>query len=331
LNCFLHRVEVRDLKKQFEYRQGLSRKVSAVAVDGLNFDISQGEIFSPLGPKGAGKTTTIKMLCTLVRPTSGDAIIDGQSVVADPQKVRSKIGVMLAGDRSMYWKLTGRDNLRYFAALYHIEARKAKEKIDQLLRLVSLDENANTPVENYSTGMRIRLSFIKALLNDAPVLMFDEPTTSLDPQSARLVRSVIRDLKEEGKAILLTTHNLVEADRLSDTIGIMDHGRIIATGPPSELKRAHSGGTTVRIRLKNKMESIPVAISSAAGVERVSILSDSETGASVLSVIAADDPEIISHLSKALRDSGVEIESITSEEPTLEDAFIRLTGRELRD
>jgi ABC-2 type transport system ATP-binding protein len=326
----LKEVDVRELRKQFKYRIGLTDKRTATAVDGVSFEIAKGEIFSLLGPNGAGKTTTIKMLCTLIRPTSGDAIIDGQSVVDEPEQVRSRIGVMLAGDRNMYWKLTGRDNLQYFAALYHLRPKDARERIEYLLKLVSLTEYAKVPVENYSTGMRIRLSFIKSLLNDAPVLMFDEPTSNLDPQSARLVRHVIKGLRDEGKAILLTTHNLVEADLLSDRIGIMDHGKIIATGRSPELKRSYSTGT-IKIKLKNKMDKVPMILTGVAGVERISILSDPETAASVLNVVAADNPEMISYLLKVLQESGVAVEGITREEPTLEDVFIGLTGRELRD
>jgi len=324
-------VEVRDLRKRFEYRTSLTRKRTAVAVDGLDFHIGRGEVFSLLGPNGAGKTTTIKMLCTLVKPTSGDAVIDGESVVERPDEVRKHIGVMLAGDRNMYWKLTGRDNLQYFAALYHLEPEKARERISELLKLVSLEEHANVPVENYSTGMRIRLSFVKALLNDAPVLMFDEPTSNLDPQSARLVRGEIRRLRDQGKAILLTTHNLTEADRLSDRIGIMDHGKIIATGSPSELKRSREGIATIRITLMRKIETIPAALSAVAGVDKVSMISDPDTAATVLSITATADPELVPYLLKALKDAKLEVESMTREEPTLEDVFIRLTGRELRD
>ena len=323
-------VEVRKLRKQFEYRVGLSGKKETLAVESIDFEVAKGEIFSLLGPNGAGKTTTIKMLCTLIRPTSGDAKIDGESIVDAPDEVRGRIGVMLSGDRNMYWKLTAKDNLQYFAALYHLEPKVAKERIDRLLKLVSLDDQAKVPVENFSTGMRIRLSFIKALLNDAPVLMFDEPTSNLDPQSARLVRGVIQGLRDEGKAILLTTHNLVEADRLSDRIGIMDHGRIIATDTPANLKRSHPG-STIRIRLKVKVEGAPASISRLPGVERVSLSSDPETSASILSVVADLGPDTFSSLLKALEESGIAVEGIAREEPTLEDVFIGLTGRELRD
>lgn len=175
------------MSKVFETKEGpLLRKVpkEVVAVDGVSFSVPKGEIFGLLGPNGAGKTTTIKMLCTLIAPTSGDAFVSGFGVAKDQQKVRENLGVMLTSERTLYWKLTGRENLEYFAALYHLAAADAEKRIDELLRLLGLKERQDMLVENYSAGMRIRLSFAKAILNDAPVLLFDEPTASLDPQSS---------------------------------------------------------------------------------------------------------------------------------------------------
>ena len=230
-------VEVQSLSKVFETKEGpLLRKVpkEVVAVDGVSFSVPEGEIFGLLGPNGAGKTTTIKMLCTLITPTSGDAFVNGFSVAKDQQKVRENLGVMLTGERTLYWKLTGRENLEYFAALYHLDTLDAKKRIDELLQLLGLKERQDMLVENYSTGMRIRLSFAKAILNDAPVLLFDEPTASLDPQSSRLIRDVIRGLRKEGHAIILTTHNMEEADILSDRVAIIDQGKIVALGSPHD-------------------------------------------------------------------------------------------------
>lgn len=184
-------VEVKTLSKRFETKEGpilRKKRKSLVAVDGISFSVPRGEIFGLLGPNGAGKTTIIKMLCTLITPSSGDASINGHSVVKEPQKVRESLGVMLTGERTLYWKLTGRENLEYFAALYHLQPSDTKKRISYLLQLIGLADREDTVVENYSTGMRIRLSFAKALLNEAPVLLFDEPTASLDPQTSRLLR-----------------------------------------------------------------------------------------------------------------------------------------------
>ena len=324
-------IEVKDLRKEFLTGQVFSDKRRTVAVDGLSFEVAPGEVFSLLGPNGAGKTTTVKMLCTIVSPTSGEARIAGYSVADRPREVRSRIGVMLAGERTTYWKLTGKENLEYFAALYHLGSREAKERIRSVLEVVSLTDVANVPVENYSTGMRIRLSFAKSLINDAPVLLLDEPTMSLDPQSARLVRAAIHDLRDKGKSILLTTHNLDEADQLSDRVGIMDHGKIVAEGTPSRLKRAYGDTAMIRIRLKDRSEGASQLLSKVAGVESVSVSKDQDTGESVLSVLSKDDTELVSRLLKALADEGIKVAGLSLVEPSLEDVFIRLTGKELRD
>src|SRR5208337_63215 len=247
-------VEVKQLSKTFETREGgVFRKVSKkiVAVDAIDFSVPKGEIFGLLGPNGAGKTTSVKMLCTLITPTSGDADINNFSIAKDQQKVRENLGVMLTGERTLYWKLTGQENLEYFAALYHLDSAYAKKRILALLDLVGLSEREDTLVENYSTGMRIRLSFAKALLNEAPVLLFDEPTASLDPQSAHLIRDLIRDLKREGRSIILTTHNMDEAEVLIDRVAIIDHGKIVQLGTPTELKQRVKTSEVIEIEARN--------------------------------------------------------------------------------
>lgn len=325
-------IEVRELTKTYPTaKAGQDGSPPPRAVDGLSFEVGGGEVFSLLGPNGAGKTTTVKMLCTLVTPTSGDARVGGHSVVADPMGVRRSIGVMLAGERTMYWKLTGKENLQYFAALYHLKSREAKGRIEEVLKLVSLSDYAKEAVENYSTGMRIRLSFAKSLINDAPVLLLDEPTMSLDPQSARLVRGAVRDLRDRGKAILLTTHNLDEADQLSDRVGIMDHGRIVAAGTPSKLKRSYGDSTVVRVRVRGSPDEASGAVSRVKGVESVSLSRDPETDDTILSVLAKEDPELVTGLLKSLSDRSIRVAGLTMVEPSLEDVFIRLTGKELRD
>src|SRR5712692_6470722 len=175
-------VEADSLTKSFTVKEGpLLRNTAKTvqALEGLSFNVKKGEVFGLLGPNGAGKTTTIKILCTLLQPTSGDAIVNGFSITREPQKARQSLGVMLTGDRTLYWKLTGRENLEYFAALYHMDKAQARKRIEYLLKLVGLEDRQGTLVENYSTGMRIRLSFVKSILHEAPVLLLDEPTMSL--------------------------------------------------------------------------------------------------------------------------------------------------------
>ena len=328
-------VEVRSLSKTFTTKEGpLFRKTqkSVTALDDVNFSVKKGEIFGLLGPNGAGKTTTIKAICTLIHPTSGEVYVNGHNVVKDAQRARQDLGVMLTGDRTLYWKLSGRENLEYFAALYHMGGATAKQRIEQLLKLVGLDERQNTLVENYSTGMRIRLSFAKAILHEAPVILLDEPTMSLDPQSARLVREIIRDLRKEGCSILLTTHYMEEADQLSDRVAIIDHGKIIAMAPPRELKETVLKSEIIEIEAQNinpqvveKLRGIPTI------TEVVSTIDDAAAQKGVIKVHASGGKQVIPEMLGVLVKGDVEISNVKVATPTLEDVFISLTGRALRD
>jgi ABC-2 type transport system ATP-binding protein len=328
-------VDVKSLSKTFETREGAlfrKKKKSLIAVDSVDFSVPSGEIFGLLGPNGAGKTTTIKMLCTLITPSSGDAFINGHSVFKDPQKVRENLGVMLTGERTLYWKLTGRENLEYFAALYHLQPADSKMRINYLLELVALADRESTLVENYSTGMRIRLSFAKALLNDAPVLLFDEPTASLDPQSSRLIRDIIRELKEKGHAIILTTHNMDEADVLSDRVAIIDHGRIVALGSPSELKEKVKSSDIIEIEARNLSDQTTNALQSFSEVSKVAVSAvDPSDDRELLRIHAEKGKEVLPRLLDFLVRKQVSITKVSFIEPTLEDVFIAETGRSLRD
>lgn len=328
-------VEVRALSKNFATKEGpilRKKRKFLVAVDEISFSVPRSEIFGLLGPNGAGKTTTIKMLCTLITPTSGDAFINGHSIVEEPQKVRESLGVMLTGERTLYWKLTGRENLEYFAALYHLQHSDTRKRIDCLLQLLGLSDREDTVVENYSTGMRIRLSFAKALLNEAPVLLFDEPTASLDPQSSRLIRDIIRDLKNEGYAIILTTHNMDEADVLSDRVAIIDHGRIVRSGSPSELKEKVKSNDVIEIEGHNLSEQTANALQSFSEISKVAVSAiDSIDNTALLRIHAEKGKEVLPKLLEFLVRKQVSITKVSFIEPTLEDVFIEETGRSLRD
>ncbi len=287
-------IEVHSLSKKFTVKEGAAfRKTSKTitALEDVSFSVKKGEIFGLLGPNGAGKTTTIKTICTLLQPTSGEVRVNGHDVVKESQQARQDLGVMLTGDRTLYWKLSGRENLEYFAALYHMNRAQAKKRIQYLLKLVGLDERQDTLVENYSTGMRIRLSFIKGILHEPPVILLDEPTMSLDPQSARLIREIIQDMRRQGHAILLTTHYMEEADQLSDRVAVIEHGKIRVV---STIQDPSSLGGTVKVHSNDGKNTIP---------------------------------EMLGILVKG----GVEVSNVKIATPTLEDVFISLTGRALRD
>lgn len=302
-----------------------------VAVDGVSFEVQPGEIFGFLGPNGAGKTTTIRMLATLLEPSSGQAFICGCDVTRQATEARKRLGAVLAGDRSLYWKLSGRENLEFFATLYHVPRHQIKRRVDAVLERMQLTDRADELVERYSTGMKQRLSLARALLADPPVLLLDEPTLGLDPQSARNLRELVLELKREGRAILLTTHYMEEADLLSDRIAIIDHGRIIALDTPEGLKSRLAGDRIFRLEVAGLNGSVQQL---AAGVPGLNVLEqrhDEEAGTTHLTFTLAQGQEGTAALWQAVAAGGLSVLNYTVKEPTLEDVFIALTGRGLRD
>ncbi|MEM2218318.1 MAG: ABC transporter ATP-binding protein, partial [Thermofilaceae archaeon] len=261
---------VEDISKIFYTREGgllfRGKKRVVEALKSISFEVRRSEVFGLLGPNGAGKTTTIKILSTLLLPDSGEAWVNGYHIVNEANKVRESIGVSLYSDRGFYWKLSGRENLMYFARLYHLERGYAKSRIDYLLKLLDLEADADRLVEEYSTGMKSKLNVARALLQDPPVLFLDEPTIGLDPTAARKVREVIMELRKEGKTILLTTHNMYEAELLCDRVAIISKGRIIAIGTPSELKSKVSEHKVIEVELIGFDESSLKAVKQRQGV-----------------------------------------------------------------
>jgi len=239
-------VLTRDLTKYFagatDLRDFIPRvfkpKPPVKAVDGVDLRVEQGEIFGLLGPNGAGKTTLIKMLCTMIIPTSGEASVDGHDIVRNGENVRKSIGLVSGEERSFYWRLSGKENLRFFGTLYGLEARELKKKIDELVDLLEMGEYADRRFDEYSTGMKQHLAIARCLLADARVLFMDEPTKSLDFQSARKLRRFIKDrvVSQEKRTVIFTTHNLQEAADFVDRIALMNKGRIKALGTVRELK-----------------------------------------------------------------------------------------------
>src|SRR5690349_2050142 len=242
-------------------------KAMFTAVNGVDLQIERGEIFGLLGPNGAGKSTTIRVLCTLLEPTSGSAQVNGFDIVKQANDVRRSLGTVLAGERSIYWKLTGRENLEYFAALYHIPQPIAKKRVEELIERMELKERADELVEKYSSGMRQRIAISKALLARPPILLLDEPTLGLDPQAARNLRDLVLELQREGHTILLTTHYMEEADLLSDRIGVIDAGKIIALDTPSALKRRIDQQEVVRLEVLGWNDEAAKRLRALPGVE----------------------------------------------------------------
>lgn len=302
-----------------------------VAVDGVSFEVKPGEVFGFLGPNGAGKTTTIRMLATLLEPSSGQAFICGHDVTASPTEARQRLGAVLAGDRSLYWKLSGRENLEFFATLYHVPRHEVKKRIDTVLERMQLADRADEMVERYSTGMKQRLSLARALLADPPVLLLDEPTLGLDPQAARNLRELVLELKKEGRAILLTTHYMEEADLLSDRIAIIDHGKIIALDTPEALKSRLAGERVFRLEIAGLNGSADALTARVPGMNVIEQRRDEEARTMHLTFTLAGGEADTARLWQAVAVGGMSVLNYSVKEPTLEDVFISLTGRGLRD
>lgn len=217
------------------------------SLDSVNLKVREGEVMGLLGPNGAGKSTLIKILCTLIMPTAGKAYVNGYDVVKENENVRKSLGYVTTDERSFYWRLTGRDNLDFYAALHNLGAKDAKQKVEELLEVVQLSERADELFLNYSAGMKQRMAIARGLLNDPQVLFMDEPTRSLDPGAAKKLRDFIRSkiVKENGKTIFLSTHNLDEAEQLCDRIAILDQGRVKALGSPEDLKNSVGKNSTL--------------------------------------------------------------------------------------
>jgi ABC-2 type transport system ATP-binding protein len=301
------------------------------AVNGVDLQIKRGEIFGLLGPNGAGKSTTIRMLCTLLEPTSGTATVNGFDVVKQANEVRRSLGTVLAGERSIYWKLSGRENLEYFAALYHIPTAIAKKRVEELIERMEIKDRANELVEKYSTGMRQRIAIAKALLARPPILLLDEPTLGLDPQAARNLRELIAQLKEEGHTILLTTHYMEEADLLSDRIGIIDSGKVIALDTPANLKARINQQEIIKLEVTGWQEYVGDKLRSISEVSNLVAHQQGEADLWEVNLQSSNSRAVLPKIVESISHNGTRLVNMNVVKPSLEDVFIHLTGKALRD
>lgn len=329
-------VEALHLRKEFPRRRRGSRfwrrgpVDKVVAVSDVSFSVASGEIFGLLGPNGAGKTTTIRMLCTLLEPTGGRAIVNGFDTVRDPVIVRRSLGTVLTGERSVYWKLTGRENLEYFAAMYGLSRKEQKQRAAAVLKRLDLENKADQLVETYSSGMKQRLALGKALLADQPILLLDEPTIGLDPAAARSIRSLIRELREDGRTILLTTHYMEEADQLCDRVAIIDQGSIIACDSPRHLKDSIGEDRSLLLEVSDWTDEEDRRVREVRGVAGVVARHVQEQEMWQVSVLLDNGPATLADIIALLARDGVRIHKVQAVEPTLEDVFLKLTGKGLR-
>ena len=296
------------------------------AVKGISFDIKEGEIFSLLGPNGAGKTTTISMLSTLYTPTSGDATIGGHSITKDPMAVKQVIGVV-PQEIALYEDLTARENLLFWGQMYGLSGKSLTSRVEEVLKQIDLVEKARDRVKTYSGGMKRRVNIGVGLLHKPRLLFMDEPTVGIDPQSRRAILDTVKDLNRQGMTVLYTTHYMEEAQELSDRVGIIDHGELIALGTQAELTR--QVGETETLILHIGENDDPEALAkSLDGVKDVLEASASEHE---VSVIAHEAEDVLAVVVTKANERGIHIRSIDIREPNLEAVFLNLTGRALRD
>jgi len=306
-------IEVKGLTKRFG---------SLEAVHGISFDVAQGEVFGLLGPNGAGKTTTLSMLSTILEITSGTAIVNGFDVAKQPSQVRRSIGIVFQ-EPSIDDRLTGRENLEMHANLYAVPSNEKGGRIDELLKLVELEDRADSLMRTYSGGMRRRLEIARGLIHHPKVLFLDEPTLGLDPQTREHIWDYIVKLsKRENITMMLTTHYMEEADKLCDRIAIIDYGKIIALDKPRQLKGGLEGDIiTVKTE---KAEEL------SRKLKDTTFVKDMKQQKGELKLIVRDGETIVPRVMEIAASAGIHVEAMSIRGPTLEDVFLHYTGREIR-
>lgn len=295
------------------------------AVKGVSFEVQQGEIFSLLGPNGAGKSTTISMLSCLLAPSGGDACVMGHSIRKEAQAVKANIGIV-PQDIALYGDLSARENLNFWGRMYGLRGAVLAKRVDEILETIGLTDRQKDPVEKFSGGMKRRVNIGAALMHKPAVIIMDEPTVGIDPQSRRHILDNIKELNvQQGMTVLYTTHYMEEAQELSDHIAIMDQGKVIACGTQTELVKIVGEMDRINITINAESAKIIPIWQRTVGVQNVF----AEDGH--LTVLAQDSNLILPHLFESATQASVRITSVDIQEPNLEAVFLHLTGKALRD
>jgi ABC-2 type transport system ATP-binding protein len=310
------------MKYAFELKNVKKHYGKVKALDGVSLKAEQGTIYGMLGPNGAGKSTIVKVLSTLIEPTSGTALVAGIDAVKDPAAVRNTIG--LAGQFAAVDEfLTGRENIEMVGMLYGLKRKVAKERAADILEKLSLTDAANRQVKTYSGGMRRRLDLGSSLVGQPKILFLDEPTTGLDPRTRKELWDIIRDLSNEGTSILLTTQYLEEADELADKIAVIDYGKLIAEGTSDELKK-RLGGDLVEFELRNKAE-YEKALDAVSKFSKQKPQADEDD--LTIKIPVKNSSEDLLTVTKMIDKSGIKPLNISLHKPTLDDVFLAITGK----
>jgi ABC-2 type transport system ATP-binding protein len=313
----------------FRRRKKGNKQPDIVALDGLSLEVSAGEIFGLLGPNGAGKSTTVGILTTRVRPTDGGAWIGDYDVRTQQVAVKKLIGVVPQRP-NLDFTLTAREILLFHGAYFGLDSTARSERADALLDRFQLRERANQMVRGFSGGMMQRLSIARAMMHDPQVLFLDEPSAGLDPQTRLLLWEIIREYNQSGKTILLTTHNMEEADALCQRLAIIDHGRMIALGTPTDLKNSVPGGFLLRLRFAKRSAELFSRLETLAGVREVRT-KDETDGECSADVYADRGGSLVSDIASLAAATSIELSDVHISDPSLENLFLHHTGRSLRE
>jgi ABC-2 type transport system ATP-binding protein len=305
----------RGLRKSFDDR---------VAVDGVGFEIAAGECYGLLGPNGAGKTTTISMICGLLDSDAGEVEVAGQALTTTSVAVRGEIG-FVPQEIALYPDLSAAENLKLFGRLYGLSGERLQARIDACLDLVGLTDRAGDRVEDYSGGMKRRANLAAGLLHEPRLLVLDEPTVGVDPQSRHALLETVSDLRKEGRAVLYTTHYMEEAERLCDRIGIIDMGRLVAEGTRHELLGQIGAQQRVQVVATGDLQELAAACRRLPGVDEATVVDGA------VHLLAAERGQLLREIIDAADGVGAEVSSVERDEPDLEAVFLHLTGRALRD
>lgn len=308
------------------------------AVDGVSFDIAEGEVFGLLGPNGAGKTTTISMISCLIAPTDGDAFVDGHSVRTEPAKVKASLGVV-PQDIALYPTLSALENLKFWGRMYGLSGALLQERVAEALDLAGLADRAKERIETYSGGMKRRVNIAAGVMHRPRVLVMDEPTVGIDPQSRNHILETVKELNRRGMTVVYTSHYMEEVEFLCDRVAIVDHGKVIASGTIDELKRLVGDENVISVRVNDLPDGALEHLRAVPGVDSVSVAAKDEapeTAAGeeepvVVQVLSRDSSEMIGPVVSSLAGLGARVSSVEVREPNLESVFLHLTGKSLRD
>ncbi len=308
-------IEVRELTKAFS---------DVVAVGGISFEVRRGEVFSLLGPNGAGKSTAISIISGLLRPDSGDALVMGHSILKESMAARRCLGVV-PQEVALYSDMSARENLVFWGRMYGLSGKDLEARVDEMLAAVGLAERQKGRIGTFSGGMKRRVNIAAALLHSPAVVIMDEPTVGIDPQSRRHILDHVKELNRQGMSVLYTTHYMEEAEELSNRIAIMDKGKVIASGTRDELVRMVGEQARVDLAVTGEPDKAAEAWRKVTGVSRATV----EQGR--VAVLAADADAVVPRLFESAAQAGFHISSVDIKEPNLETVFLSLTGRALRD